>query len=187
MVLALQGAARVHLGSDNLYVVRHVARIISGREEDRPFELCVDGDLLSLNQNMIAKRGPNSTLVSKVKGHAEMTMVRDGRVRLLDKIGNDMADRGADFGRGRVQPGIIDSRSRYSLPVVLGILLSLTIKGSLLPLLERLLIGMAEVVLLILRFYRLVVLQSVGGFSKPQDPWALGCWFGWLACNCCWS
>ena len=35
-------------------------------------------------------------------------MVRDRRVRLLDKIGNDMADRAADFGRRRVQPSIID-------------------------------------------------------------------------------
>ena len=60
VVLALQGAAGVHLGVDNLNVVRHVARIISGRKEGRPFELCVDEDLLSLSlsliESMIAKR-----------------------------------------------------------------------------------------------------------------------------------
>ena len=49
VVLALQGAARMHLGVDNLNVVRHVARIISGRKEGKPFELCVDGDPLSLS------------------------------------------------------------------------------------------------------------------------------------------
>ena len=86
VVLALQGAARVHLEVDNLNVVRHVARIVSGKKEGRPFELCVDGDLLSLIENMVHKRGPGSNLVSKVKGHADMAMVHDRRVRLLDKL-----------------------------------------------------------------------------------------------------
>ena len=110
VVLALQGAARVHLGVDNLNVVIHVARIISGRKEGRPFEQCVDGDLLSLIENMIANRWPNSTLLGKVKGHADMNLVQDRRVRLLDKNGNDMADRAADFGRRRVQLNIIDHK-----------------------------------------------------------------------------
>ena len=108
VVLALQGAAKVHLGVDNLNVVRHVTSMISGRREGRPFDLCVDGDLLSLIESMVAKRGPNSTLVSKVKGHADMTMVRERKVRLLDKIGHDLADRAADFYRRRVRPNIID-------------------------------------------------------------------------------
>ena len=59
---------------------------------------------------MIAERGPNSTLVSNAHGHADMAMVLDRRVRLLDKIGNDMADRAADFGRRRVRPNIIDHK-----------------------------------------------------------------------------
>ena len=37
-----------------------------------------------------------------------MTMVHDRRVRLLDKLGKDMADRAADFGRRRVRPHVID-------------------------------------------------------------------------------
>ena len=118
VVLALQGAVRVHLGVDNLNVVRHVAPIISGRKEGRPFELCVDGDLLSIIENMIAKRGPNSTLVRKVKGHADMTMVQDRRARLLDKIGNDMADRAADCGRWRVHPNIIDHKRQVRYPLI---------------------------------------------------------------------
>ena len=108
VVFALQGAARIHLGVDNLNLVRHVARIVSGRREGRPFELCVDADLLSLFENMVHKRGPGSTLVSKVKGLADMTMVHDRRVRLLDKIGNNMADRAGDLGRRRVRPNFID-------------------------------------------------------------------------------
>ena len=104
----MQGAAKIHLGVDNFNVIRHVARIVSGRKEGRPFELCVDGDLLSLIENRVAKRGPCSTLVCKVKGRAGMAMVQDRRVRLLDKFGNDMADRAADFGRRRVRPNIFD-------------------------------------------------------------------------------
>ena len=36
-------------------------------------------------------------------------MVRDGRVRALDKAGNDLTDRAADLGRRRFTAGIIDA------------------------------------------------------------------------------
>ena len=41
-------------------------------------------------------------------------MVRGGRVREADKVGNDMADRAAHFGRRRVGADIIDARRNYS-------------------------------------------------------------------------
>ena len=48
--------------------------------------------------------------ISKVNGHAEDEMVRRGRVRPVDKLGNDMADEAADFGRRRVHADVIDCR-----------------------------------------------------------------------------
>ena len=41
-------------------------------------------------------------------------MVLDGRVRELDKFGNDVADDAADFGRRRVGPAVIDARRNLS-------------------------------------------------------------------------
>ena len=75
-----------------------------------PLDVCIDGDLLALIEKILAEQGPDSAQVSKVKGHADESMVWDGRVRMLDKIGNDLADRSADFGRRRVPPAIIDSK-----------------------------------------------------------------------------
>ena len=54
-----------------------------------------------------------STKVSEVKGHADDDMVAVGRVRFEDRIGNDLADRAADFGRRRVSDLIIDVRRRF--------------------------------------------------------------------------
>ena len=56
---------------------------------------------------MIHLRGVQSTKVSKVKGHVDDDMVAVGRVRVEDRIGNDLADRAADFGRRRVSDLII--------------------------------------------------------------------------------
>ena len=47
-MIALQCSSAVHLGVDNLNVVRHVSRVLDGRVACRPFELTVDGDLLSV-------------------------------------------------------------------------------------------------------------------------------------------
>ena len=67
----------------------------------RPSELLVDGDLLSLVKMLVVARGAGTTATSKVKGHADEGLVRGGRVREADKIGNDLADEAADFGRRR--------------------------------------------------------------------------------------
>ena len=69
-----------------------------------PFELMTDGDLLILIRRMIDLRGIDSVRISKVKGHADEDMVADGRVRMVDRLGNHAADEAADFGRMRVCP-----------------------------------------------------------------------------------
>ena len=48
VILALQSSGAVHLGVDNLSVVRHVGRLLDGHHGSAPFELVKDGDLLLL-------------------------------------------------------------------------------------------------------------------------------------------
>ena len=50
VILALQSSGAVHLGVDNLGVVRHVGRLLDGRPGSVPFELLKDGDLLLLTE-----------------------------------------------------------------------------------------------------------------------------------------
>ena len=51
--------------------------------------------------------------VTKVKGHAEDVDVQQGRVRLLDKLGNAEADNAADLGRRHQSEVLIDARHWY--------------------------------------------------------------------------
>ena len=53
VILALQCSSAIHLGVDNLNVVRHVSRFLEGRASVRPLELTVDGDLLIIIERMI--------------------------------------------------------------------------------------------------------------------------------------
>ena len=110
VILALQDNDGVHLGVDNLNVVRHVGRLLDGGPGARPFEIVKDGDLLCLIDRMLQLRGLGTVKVSKVKGHADDGMVVDGRVRDLDRLGNNAADEAADFGRRRVPVHVIDAR-----------------------------------------------------------------------------
>ena len=57
VILALQSSGAVHLGVDNLSVVRHVGRLIDGRHGPTPLELVKDGDLLLLIERMLQLRG----------------------------------------------------------------------------------------------------------------------------------
>ena len=114
VILALQSSGAVHLGVDNLSVVRHVRRLIDGRHGPTPFELVKDGDLLLLIKRMLQLRGLVTARVTKVKGHADEGMVLDGRVREVDRLGNDAADEDADFGRRRVSNLVIDTRRNRS-------------------------------------------------------------------------
>ena len=114
VILALQSSGAVHLGVDNLGVVRHVGRLLDGRPGSVPFELLKDGDLLLLIDRMIRRRGPDTVRVSKVKGHADEVMVRSGQVREVDRFGNNAADDAAIFGRRRVSNALIDARRNLS-------------------------------------------------------------------------
>ena len=118
----------LHLGVDNLNVVRHVGRFLDGRTTSRPAELVKDGDLLLLIERMLCLLGLDTVRISQVKGHADDDLVRAGRVRDLDRLGNNGADESADFGRRRVGNAVIDARRNLSgvcgrwYPVILGVI-----------------------------------------------------------------
>ena len=101
------GSYLVHLGVGNLNVVRHVPSSPALELED-------DGDFICLIRKMIRGRGEGTACISKVKGHAEEVLVRNGQVRELDRDGNNEADEAADFGRRRVWPDIIGARRDLS-------------------------------------------------------------------------
>ena len=63
---------------------------------------------------MLRLRGLATARVTKVKGHADEGVVLDGRVREVDKLGNDAADEAADCGRGRIGNAVIDARRNLS-------------------------------------------------------------------------
>ena len=113
VLVALQSCLRLHVGVDNLNVVNHLAAIIAGRRVGRPFCLVNDGDLLLLAQQLVRWRGSGCTAVTKVKGHADEGLVAQGRVREVDRIGNNEAD-AADLGRKRVHHAISDARRLVS-------------------------------------------------------------------------
>ena len=114
VILARQANDGVHLGVDNLGVVRHVGRIWDGRVSSRTRELLPDGDLLLLIERMLYFRGIDSVRISKGKGHADEAMVRAGAARDLDRLGNNGADEAADFGRRRVPWWVIDAGRNFS-------------------------------------------------------------------------
>ena len=101
VILALQSSDAVHLGVDNRGVVRHIGRLLDGCPGSTPFELATDGDLLLLFEDA-SSQGLDTVRVTKVKGHADEGMVVNGRVREVDRLGNNAADEAADFGRRRV-------------------------------------------------------------------------------------
>ena len=105
MVLALQATNAVHLGVNNLNVVRHVGRLLDGLSGVRPLELVDDEDLLILVRKLLSVRGEGTVCISKVKGHADESLVRSDQVRALDRYGFIRADEAADFGRRRVWTG----------------------------------------------------------------------------------
>ena len=187
VILALQTSRAVHLGVDNLGVVRHVGRILSGCRGPKSFELVNDGDLLLLIDRMIQQRGVDTVCISKVKGHADDGMVLHGQVRREDKLGNDAADEAADFGRRRVSPAVIDARRNLSgvcgrwYPVILDL------HGFFsLPFLALWLIMMVLAVLLLTLLFGLLMLliRGVGLVHAVRDraflPGPPGIWcFEW--------
>ena len=85
VILALQTFRAVHLGVDNLGVVRHVDRLLSGCRGPKPFGLVNDGDLLLLIERMLHLRGLDTVRISKVKGHLMMAWFFV--VRFVGRIG----------------------------------------------------------------------------------------------------
>ena len=114
VILALQESSSLHLGVEDLNVVRHVGRLLDGVRHLCPAELSKDGDLILLINRILEQRGRDTVRVTKVKGHADEEMVQAGRVRDLDRIGNNAADEAADFGRRRVGFAVIGSRRNLS-------------------------------------------------------------------------
>ena len=98
-ILAMQAYWPCHLGIDNLNVARSIGRLLDSGSLDKPLPLVKDGDLIALVQNMIRTRGRETVRVTRVKGHAEVLDVQQGRVRLSDQQGNSEADTAADLGR----------------------------------------------------------------------------------------
>ena len=64
VILALPSADAVHIGVDNLGVVRHVGRLLDDCSFAAPLELVTDGDLLILLRRMIDLRGRDTVLVT---------------------------------------------------------------------------------------------------------------------------
>ena len=110
VLAALQGCTRMHVGVDNLNVVRHVSRIIDGRCTGRPFPLVGDGDLLFKVLQLVRWRGLGTSAVSEVKGHADEGLVALDRVREIYRIGNNEADAAAALGRKRVHHSVALAR-----------------------------------------------------------------------------
>ena len=63
VVLALQATNAVHLGVDNLNVVRHGGRLFDGLSCVRPLELVDDGDLIDLIRKLLSIRGEGTLCV----------------------------------------------------------------------------------------------------------------------------
>ena len=78
VVFALQATNAVHLGVDNLNVVRHVGRLLKGLSSVRPLELVDDGDLIILIRKVHSFSGEGTVCISEVKGHADEGLVRGG-------------------------------------------------------------------------------------------------------------
>ena len=90
----------IHVGIDNMNVLRGVATLLSHWLPRSPSSMKV-GDLLTTVHSMLNLRGFATGEVSEVKGHATHAMVPSGDVRLEDLVGNDGADTVADLGRLR--------------------------------------------------------------------------------------
>ena len=111
VILALQAFSGIHIGIDNMNVLRGVAALLSRGVPRSPLPLMKDGDLLSIIRSMLSLRGFDTVKVSKVKGHATRAMVANGDVRLEDLVGNSGADdAAADLGRLRQRDDVITAR-----------------------------------------------------------------------------
>ena len=93
LVMAAHARIPIHIGLDNRGVVNKANFILqmagrhgngSGEQLSRPYKmpwgLQVDGELWKTLWDLVWERGPKTTRVSKVKGHATSKMVAEGKV-----------------------------------------------------------------------------------------------------------
>ena len=106
VIRALQAYSGIHIGTDNLNVLRGVAALLSQKVPLSPLPLVKDGDLLATIHSMLSLRGFDTVQVSKVKGHATRAVVDSGHVRLEDLVGNNGADAAADLRKLRQQDDV---------------------------------------------------------------------------------
>ena len=64
----------------------------------RPWATQNNGDLWEMFYDILLAKGPETYRGTKVKGHATEEAVKKGLVEMIDKAGNDMADKYADEG-----------------------------------------------------------------------------------------
>ena len=74
VILALQAYSGIHIGTDNMNVLRGVAALLSHGVPRSPLPLMKDGDLLITIRSMLSLHGFDTVKVSKVKGHATPSM-----------------------------------------------------------------------------------------------------------------
>ena len=160
---SLQSADAVHVGVDNLGVVRHVARLLDDCSLATPLELVTDGDLLILIHRMIDLRGRGTVRVTKVKGHAgEDRFCMVGFVSLIGLL-TMLLMKQLTLVEGGLALLLLMPAVTCLVFVVVGILFFLICIGSLLLSLELLLIMMGLVALLLIFWSVLLVLCLGGG------------------------
>ena len=96
--MALPGP--LHVGIDSAAVIRRGTKLLrSGRAPRRPWGLQADGDIwMHISANMRG-RGRASMKLTKLKGHATVQDILDGRILPEHMRGNCMADHGATTAR----------------------------------------------------------------------------------------
>ena len=116
VILALQAYSGIHIGVDNMNVLRGVAVFVSHKVPRSLLPLMKDGDLLTTIHSMLNLHSFDTVKVSKVKGHATRAMVAGGDVRLEDLVGNNGADTAADLGRLRLLVVIFFEFAAFGIP-----------------------------------------------------------------------
>ena len=83
------------MGVGNSCALSHLANILRGATGTwkKPWGMRPDGDVWAILECIVDARGRGATKCSKDKGHATDEDVRLGRVSVVDKAGNDIADR----------------------------------------------------------------------------------------------
>ena len=109
-ILVIQAHWPCHLGIENLDVARTIGRLLDRDCLAKLLPLVKDGDLVALAQYMIRTRARQTVRVTTVTGHATDTDVDQGRVRLVDQLGNAEADTAADLGMRHQSELLMDAR-----------------------------------------------------------------------------